>query len=529
MNSRERSRHLVGIDLGTTRTAIAHVIDGEPELIPNAIGNDLTPSVVHITESGEAVAGDPAKDQLVLYPDRTVAEIKREIGKEITIPLGERSYRPEEISALLLKKVVGDAEERLKHQITRAVITVPAYFTGRERTATQNAGELAELSVEHLLPEPSAAVLAYAHQQRKLGASIDETVFVYDLGGGTFDATIVEAEYEHNYVETVLTDGASDLGGADWTAAIEEWIISEIEAETGVNIAHKNESNDQRKRITIAADEAKRELSQSHETVITIPYILPERNYTFERRIDRETFETLTEELLTDTQQIVYNVLTTAGYGCADIDTVLLIGGASRMPQIEDFLHSYFGQPVSKQVSPDRAVAMGAAVHASVLTDDGSEFEKSLSSTHVAEDDRSTTDSLVLVDVLPQTLGVELVDDEFSAIIEKGTQIPTTVGKETFRTISPDQTAVEWPIRQGDSTQASDNDLLGTLIIRDIPPRDPEEDSISIEFTMKSDGTLDVEITDLITGKVIDGEIESGIRLSSDDLDRMTEQLPDAK
>lgn len=526
MSAEEGSSLTVGIDLGTTRTAVAHVIDGEPELVETADGNDLTPSIVHVTEEGNAIVGSDAEDRLVMHPERTVAEIKRQIGEEITVRLGRRSYRPEEISALILEKVAGDATDRLEGRVDGAVITVPAYFTGRQRTATRNAGELAGLEVKHLLPEPSAAVLAYGYEQQKLGDSADETIFVYDLGGGTFDATIVEAEYEHNYVETVLTDGDSDLGGSDWTAAIEKWITSTIEEETGIEIGFNSEYADQRNRIRKAAEEAKHELSRSRETVVTIPFVIPEHSYSFEGRLNREMFEELTGSLLERTRQTVDSVLTSAGYRRQEIDTVLLVGGASRMPQVEKLLESYFGQPPSKRVSPDRAVAVGAAVQASILSEDVTEIPSFLGGANEDEDGHSSANGLVLVDVLPQTLGVELINDEFSPIIEKGSQLPTTVRKETFRTVEPDQTAVEWPIRQGESSRASDNDLLGTLVIRDIPPRDPDEDSLAIEFTMNSDGTLEVEIEDLITGKTVDGTIESGIRLSPEEINRMADQLP---
>ncbi len=530
MSDEEGIGHTVGIDLGTTRTAVAHVTNGEPEIVENAEGNDLTPSIVHVTEEGNAIVGDSAEDQLVMHPDRTVAEIKRQIGEDIDVQLGRRSYRPDEISALILEKVVGDVADRFGGRVDSAVITVPAYFTGRQRTATRNAGELAGLEVEHLLPEPSAAVLAYGYEQQKLGDSADETIFAYDLGGGTFDATIVEAEYEHNYVETVLTDGDSDLGGADWTKAIEKWIVSGIEEDTRVEIGSDSEYADQRKRIRKAAEEAKHKLSRSRETVVTIPFVIPEQSYSFERRLDRETFEELTESLLERTRQTVNDVLTSAGYRRQEIDTVLLVGGASRMPQVEKLLESYFGQPPSKRVSPDRAVAIGAAVQASIVSTDVTEIPSFLSGTDEDEEgnsgEHSSAGGLVLVDVLPQTLGVELINDEFSPIIENGSQLPTTVRKETFRTVDPDQTAVEWPIRQGELPRASNNDLLGTLVIQDIPPRDPEEDSIAIEFTMNSDGTLEVEIEDLITGKTVDGTIESGIRLSPEQIDRMADQLP---
>lgn len=526
MSKNDTTNHTVGIDLGTTRTAVAHISGEQPRLIGNEGGSELTPSVVHMTEEGTAIVGNEAVDKMVLKPERTIAEIKRKMGEKTNVHLGSKSYRPEGISSLILEKVLNDATGSLDASINGAVITVPAYFTGRQRTATRNAGEIAGVEVEQLLPEPSAAVLAYGYERQQLGETANETVFVYDLGGGTFDATLVEAEYEHNYVETILTDGDSDLGGSDWTAAIEDWIIDGIRNETGREIGSSTEFADQRARIRAAAREAKHELTHKQEIIVNIPFVIPEQSYSFERRLDQKTFNELTNELLERTTRTIDTIFADSEYDRSDIDTVLLIGGASRMPQVEEMLERYFGQSPNKQVNPDKAVAIGAAIQASILSSDATETGTLLSDKN---DKNSSAGGVVLIDVLPQTLGVGLVNDRFSPIAEKGTQLPTTVREETYRTVNPSQTEIKWPILQGQSPKASENDLLGTVWIRDIPPRDPDEDSIAIEFTMNSDGTLEVEVEDMLTGKIVDSTIESGIRLSQNEIDQMGKKLPNVE
>lgn len=514
----------VGIDLGTTRTAVAHVTRGTPTLLANAGGYELTPSVVHVPRDGPALVGREASDRLLMQPERTIAEVKRHIGEETELRLGQSTYRPEELSALILEKVFDDATDRIDTTVEKAVITVPAYFTGRQRTATRNAGEIAGLHVDQLLPEPSAAVLAYGYRQQKLGEVADETLLVYDLGGGTFDATLVEAEYEHNYIETVFTEGDSGLGGHDWTAEVAAWVADEIRADTGIDVTSESADADQRNRIRSAAREAKHDLVDQQKTVVNIPYVVPEENYHFERTLNRAQFQAMTEHLLAETRRTIETVFNQTEYTTAAVDTVLLVGGASRMPQVEAMLRPQFGMTPSREVHPDHAVAMGAAVQAAVLDDSVTDTGGMLSST--TSDSGGPPGSIVLVDVLPQTLGVELENGQFSPIIEQGVQLPTTVRKEIFQTVDPDQTAVEWPIRQGESPQAVDSDLLGTVWIRDIPPRDPDQDSLAIEFTMTSDGTLQVEVEDLITGRLVDATVESGIRLSDDEITEISTGLP---
>jgi molecular chaperone DnaK len=516
-------RYTVGIDLGTTRTGVARATEDSPELIRNAGGEWLTPSVVHLSEQGTALVGREAEEKHLMNPDRTVVEIKRRMGEEDPIQVGTERFRPEELSALILEKVVADSEQRLGGQIPEAVITVPAYFTDRQRTATRNAGEIAGLQVSQLLPEPSAAVLAYGYEQQKLGKTENETLFVYDLGGGTFDATLVEAEYEFNFIETVLTDGDSGLGGADWTAEIEDWVISGIEEDTGVDIRSTGSNADQLNRIREAATEAKHKLTSQSATNVTVPFVLPQQGYSFERKLTRERFEEMTRPLLERTRETVDRVFEKTDFVPADVDTVLLVGGSSRMPQVAAMLESYFEQQPSKRIDPDQAVAMGAAIQATILDSDASEGAKYIGGT---DEEEGTTAGVSLIEVLPQTLGVGLVNDGFAPVIEQGTQLPTTVRKETFSTVDPDQTDVKWPIHQGESDRASENDLLGTLWIRDIPPRAPDQESIAIEFTMTMDGTLEVEVEDLLSGKLIDGTIESGIRLSPNEIEEMSDELP---
>jgi molecular chaperone DnaK len=269
----------LGIDLGTTRSAMAHVASGEVQMLNNSEGKDITPSVVHLTEDDEAVVGDDAVNSMLMQPDRTVREVKKLMGENTTVTLGGEEFTPQDISGIILQKLVENAADRLGGEVTNAVITVPAYFTDRERTATREAGELAELTVDRLLPEPSAAVLAYGYKEQQLGEVKNETIFVYDLGGGTFDATLVEAEYEFNYIETVATDGDSDLGGSNWTDALVQYAYDVIEEDTGVDVSEAEEHAEQRRRIWEQSQEVKHRLSSQNAVNMTVPFVVPEKSY----------------------------------------------------------------------------------------------------------------------------------------------------------------------------------------------------------------------------------------------------------
>ncbi|WP_299266562.1 Hsp70 family protein [Halorientalis sp.] len=508
MSNGERT---IGIDLGTTRSAMAHITDGEPTVIDNSDGKGITPSVVHLTEDGESLVGESAVDNMMMKPDWTVREVKKLMGTNDTVMMGDEEFTPQEVSGLVLQKLVGDAEDRLGTDVTNAVITVPAYFTDRERTATREAGELAGLGVEKLLPEPSAAVLAYGFREQQLGEVNNEVVFVYDLGGGTFDATLVEAEYEFNYIETVATDGDNELGGSNWTEAIVQFAYESIEEDTGVDITDDPEYADQRGRIFEAAQEAKHKLSEQQSVNLTVPFVLPEQSYNLDEEVTRAQFEDMTADLLDRTTGPMDDIFDRTDYAVEDVDKVLLIGGSTRMPQVEELVTDYFGMEPSKEISPDHAVAMGAAIQAAVLDDDADEAA-------LPSGDSTEEAGLVLIDVLPQSIGVKVQPgDRFDPIVERDTQLPTTERQEGYSVADPNQTTVAIEVYQGESDKAPDNEFLGQAIMDGIEPREPGQGSLAVEFTVNNDGTLEVYGEDLLSGVEVTAEIESALEGSDPD------------
>lgn len=518
--------YTVGIDLGTTRSVIAHVPEGSerPEAIDNSEGEPITPSAVFLTEEGSIVVGDEAANQAVMHPDRFVEEVKRFIGEDRTLTLGSESKNPEEISALILQKLVQDASERVGSNVTNAVIAVPAYFTEKQRRATANAGEIAGLEVERLLAEPSAAVFAYGLRKQKLDTDSEEVVFVYDLGGGTFDATLVRAKYDVNYVETLATDGDSELGGSDWTARLEDILIEEIKEDTGIDLRTEPGMDEQYQRVRKAARDAKHRLSEQSATNVTVPYVIPQEGYNLDIKITREEFEEATSDLLEATRAPIDRVFSDSDISMNELDTVLLIGGSTRMPQVEAFVEEYFGMPPSKEISPDKAVALGAAAQASLIDDSGQ-----TGGITIADDD-SDGSGMTLIDVIPHTLGVEVIDQNgqarFSRLIEKNTNTPTRERSEQFGTREYHQTSVATRILQGESDNPQQNESLGQLRIDDIPKRDPSENSIATEFKVTKDGTITAQAEDLISGKQVKTTIEGAIRRSDDDIERMSDRLP---
>lgn len=518
--------YTVGIDLGTTRSVIAHVPKGSdrPEAIDNSGGEPVTPSAVFLTEDGNIVVGDEATDQAVMHPDRYVEEVKRFIGEDKSLSLGQRSKNPEEISALILQKLVQDAGERVGSEVTNVVITVPAYFTERQRRATANAGEIAGLNVERLLAEPSAAVFAYGLRKQKLDTDSEEIVFVYDLGGGTFDATLVRAKYDVNYVETLATDGDSELGGSDWTARVEDLLITEIKEDTGVDLRTEPGMDEQYQRVRKTARDAKHRLSEQSATNVTVPYVIPQDGYNLDMKITREEFEEATSDLLKATRDPIDRVFSDSDISMTELDTVLLVGGSTRMPQVETFVEEYFEMPPSKEISPDKAVALGAAAQASLIDDSGQ-----TGGITIADDD-SNGSNMTLIDVIPQALGVETYEQRgqpvFSRLIEKNTTTPTRERRTDFGVMDPKQTSIATRILQGDSDNPDQNEELGELRIDDIPPRDPSENSIATEFKITKDGTITAQAEDLKSGKEVTTTIEGAVRRDDDDIERMNNSLP---
>ena len=505
------NKRTLGIDLGTTRSAMAHVADGEPKIIENSEGESVTPSVVHLTESGDSVVGEGAVDNMMMKPDRTVREIKKLIGTNETVFLGDEEYNPQEVSALTLQKLVNDAEDRLGGSVTNAVITVPAYFTDRQRNATKEAGEIIGLEVDRLLPEPSAAVLAYGHREQQLGEVENEVIFVYDLGGGTFDATLVEAEYEHNYIETIATDGDDELGGSDWTEELVQYAYDVIYEDTGVDISQNDEYIEQRGRIFTAAQEAKHGLSEQQSVNLTVPFVVADEGYNLDEEIARADFEEMTAGLLADTELPMDDIFERTEYTVGDVDKVLLIGGSTRMPQVEELVEDYFGMEPSKKISPDHAVALGASIQAGFLDDD-----VTAASLSDAEDDGPG--GVVLIDVLPQSIGVKVQpDDQFDPVVERDSQLPVTERKEGYSVMHEDQTSVAIEVYQGEAEYALDNEKLGDAVLDGIPPRQPGQGQLAVEFTVNSDGTLELYGEDMKSGKEVTAEIDSALDSDSRD------------
>ncbi|ERH07452.1 MAG: molecular chaperone [Halonotius sp. J07HN4] len=507
--------YTVGIDLGTTRSAVAYVAGGDPEVITTGnSGESVIPSVVQFTEDGEVNVGQTAENLAVQHPDRTVTEVKREMGREEPLTVAGEEYLPEQISSVILEHIVEAAESSIGREVDGAVITVPAYFDDPKRTATESAGEIADLAVERLLPEPSAACLAYGLHESKLGESEAELAFVYDLGGGTLDATLVEIDYEINSVETLHTAGDNDLGGSDWTERIAEWMIETIEADTGVDIEGDPE---QLARIRQEAKSAKHRLSDLPSTDVSVPFVVPEESYTFAETLSRERFEELTADLAAATTDPLDDLFDRADHTPADVDKVLLVGGSVRMPHIRELVGNYFEQEASSEINPEEAVALGAAIQAEIIDDSGADASAMLP---------GETDDIVLIDVVPQSLGVRLSDGRIDHIIEQDEQIPTSTRKESYGTVEEGQTSVQIRVYQGEGETAAEATKIGTAVLRDIPPRPPGEPSLAVEFRITTDGRLAVTGEDLKTGKQVETEIESALRHSSEEIDALGEELP---
>jgi molecular chaperone DnaK len=507
--------HSIGIDLGTTRSVVAYVPDADPEIIKTD-GTSVTRSVVHVPEEGEAVVGTDADDHLIMDPNRTVEEVKKLMGEDTEIELGDETYLPEQISALILEHLSTHAEDRLGDPIDDVVLTVPAYFGDRERTATRTAGEIAGLDVARLLPEPSAACLAYGLREGKLGEAAEELVFVYDLGGGTFDATLVDVDYEANVVETLHTDGDNNLGGGDWTDRVVDWVAEQIEADTGVDI---REEPEQLARVRSKAREAKHSLSRQEAVDVTIPFVVPDENYSFDETLTREAFDERTTDLLEATREPMESLFERSEYTPEDVDKTLLVGGSTRMPQVETLLTDYFGKEPSKEINPDEAVALGAAVQAEIIGDDGADAERLLP---------GDSSGLLLIDVVPKPLGVKLHSGEIDHIIDGDAQIPVIERKESYGTVNKNQNSVKIAVYEGAGDHVDDEGVekIGEAVLEGIPPRDPGEETLACEFEITADGTLRVQGEDLISGKEVETRIESAVRHSEGEVDELRANLP---
>ena len=487
---------VVGIDLGTTNSCVAVMEGGKPQVIANAEGGRTTPSVVGFSKSGERLVGEMAKRQAVSNPERTIISIKREMGTDHRVEVDDKKFSPEEISAMILGKLKADAESYLGEEVKQAVITVPAYFNDSERQATKNAGTIAGLEVLRIINEPTAAALAYGLDKQ------DDTltVVVFDLGGGTFDVSVLEIG--EGVFEVQSTAGDTNLGGDDWDEAIQKYIAAEFEKEHGIDLLKDKIAH---QRLRDAAEKAKIELSQKVNTNVNLPFITADANGPKHLDVDisRAKFEQLTADLLERCKAPCEQALKDAKLGKSDIDRVLLVGGSTRMPMITELVKKEFGKDPSKDINPDECVALGAAVQGGVLSGE--------------------VKDVVLVDVTPLTLGIETLGGVMTKLIPRNTAIPTKK-TETFSTAADMQTSVEVHILQGEREMASGNKSLGRFHLTDIPPAPRGVPQIEVSFELDSNGILNVSARDKGTGNEQNIRITASTNLSDDDVDRMVNE-----
>ncbi len=485
----------VGIDLGTTNSVVAVMEGGEPVVIPNAEGSRLTPSVVAFTKTGERLVGAAAKRQAIINPDRTVISIKRKMGTRERIRIDDKEYTPEEISAMILQKLKADAEAYLGEKVDAAVITVPAYFNDAQRTATKNAGEIAGLKVLRIINEPTAASLAYGLDKKS-----NETILVFDLGGGTFDVSILEVG--DGVFEVKATSGDTHLGGDDFDMRIVNWAADEFKKETGIDLRKDPQAL---QRLREAAEKAKIELSSMVETEINLPFITADaegpKHLLY--RITRAKFEELTADLVERLKGPFYQALQDAKLDVKDLDEVILVGGATRMPCVQELVRKLTGKEPNKSVNPDEVVAIGAAIQAGVL---GGEVK-----------------DVVLLDVTPLSLGIETLGGVFTKLIERNTTIPTRKS-EIFTTAADGQTEVEIHVLQGEREMARDNKTLGRFHLTGIPPAPRGVPKIEVTFDIDANGILHVSAKDLGTGKQQAITITGSSNLTREEIDRMIKE-----
>ncbi len=487
---------IIGIDLGTTNSCVAVLEGGSPEVITNAEGERTTPSVVAFTENGERLVGRLAKRQAITNPNRTVTSIKRKMGTDYRVRIEVNGkveeYTPEQISAMILQKLKADAEAHLGGKVKKAVITVPAYFNDAQRQATKDAGKIAGLEVMRIINEPTAAALAYG-----LDKGEEQTILVYDLGGGTFDVSILEIG--DGVFEVVATDGDTQLGGDDFDRRIMDWLVDEFRADTGIDLT-KDPSAMQR--LKDAAEAAKKELSARMETTINLPYISADSSGPkhLERKLTRAKFEQMIADYLDRTMEIVENALKAAGKTDKDIHQVVLVGGSTRIPKVQELVATRIPGKINKEINPDEVVACGAAIQGGVLAGE--------------------VDEIVLLDVTPLTLSIETLGGIATPLIERNTTIPTEKTK-TFTTAEDNQTSVEIHVVQGERKMAADNKSLGKFQLTGLPPAPRGVPQIDVTFNIDADGILHVTAKDKATGKSSSITIKESSRLSDAEIERM--------
>ena len=488
---------VVGIDLGTTNSGIAYMEGGKPTIIPNAEGGRLTPSVVGITPKGEIVVGELAKRQAVSMPERTVRSIKRKMGQDYKVKIGDKEYSPQEISAMILTKMKKDAEAFLGETIQQAVITVPAYFNDSQRQATKDAGKIAGLEVLRIVNEPTASALAY-----NLDKGEEINVLVYDLGGGTFDVSILDIG--EDVYKVLSTSGNTQLGGDDWDQRIIDWVVEDFNKKTGMDIT-KDLSAMQR--IRDAAEQAKIELSTVTKTTINLPYITADQSGPkhIDIEVTRSQLEKMTDDLVQATIGPIRQALSDAKMEAEQVNKILLVGGATRMPMIQEAVRAIFGKAGDKSINPDEVVALGAGAQAGVITGE--------------------TD-ILLLDVTPLTLSIETLGGVATPLIERNTTIPTRKSKK-FSTAADNQPAVDIHVTQGERPMSKDNMTLGRFQLVGIPPAPRGVPQIEVTFDINADGIVQVTAKDLATGNEQSIEITASTNLSEDDVGRMVKEAED--
>ena len=484
---------IIGIDLGTTNSCVAVMEGGKPTVIANTEGARTTPSVVAFTKTGERLVGEPAKRQAVTNSEKTISSIKRKMGSDYKVSIDDKKYSPQEISAMILQKLKTDAESYLGEKVTEAVITVPAYFNDAQRQATKDAGKIAGLDVKRIINEPTAAALAYG-----LDNETEQKIMVYDLGGGTFDVSIIEIG--DGVIEVLATSGDNHLGGDDFDQRITEYMISEFKKNEGVDLSTDKMAL---QRLREAAEKAKKELSSATTTNINLPFITAtaEGPKHFDMNLTRAKFDELTHDLVERTAAPVQNALRDAGLNASDLGKVLLVGGSTRIPAVQDKVKALTGKEPSKTLNPDECVAIGASIQGGKLAGDAGAGE------------------ILLLDVTPLSLSIETMGGIATRLIERNTTIPTKKS-QIFSTAADNQTAVDINVVQGERQFAKDNKSLGQFRLDGIPPARRGVPQIEVTFDIDANGIVNVSAKDLGTGKEQHITITAGSNMADEEIER---------
>ena len=486
---------VIGIDLGTTNSCVAVMEGGEPTVITNSEGSRLTPSVVGFSKTGERLVGELAKRQAISNPENTVASIKRHMGESYTVKIEGKDYTPQEISAMILQKLKEDAESYLGEKVTQAVITVPAYFSDSQRQATKDAGKIAGLDVLRIINEPTAAALAYG-----LDKGGEGKILVFDLGGGTFDVSILELG--DGVFEVKATNGNTHLGGDDFDNAVMNWLVEEFKKQTGIDLSQDKMAE---QRLKDAAEKAKIELSTVMSTNINLPFITADASGPkhLDLTLTRAKFNELTSDLVHATMEPTRQAIKDSGLSIDEIDKIILVGGSSRIPAVQEAIKNILGKDPDKGINPDECVAIGAAIQAGVLVGD--------------------VKDVLLLDVTPLSLGIETMGGIFTKIIERNTTIPTE-GKQIFSTAMDNQPSVDVHVLQGEREMAADNKTLGRFELSGIPAAPRGVPRIEVAFNIDANGIVNVSAKDLGTGKEQKITITSSSGLDQSEIDRMVKE-----